>query len=80
MKIVLMKTNRMLLQKGIKVLLITLLLIFLGPGLIYEAFKNSEHPLYIPVLILGIIFSIGAIGLGFYGLKTVIDSLFGKKE
>jgi len=75
-----MKTNKVLLQKGIKFLSITLVLIFLGPGLIYEAFKNNEHPFYLPILILGALFSIGAILLGFYGLKTVIDALFGKKH
>ncbi|NAS30922.1 hypothetical protein GTQ40_08065 [Flavobacteriaceae bacterium R38] len=75
-----MKTDKLLLQKGIKFLSITLVLMFLGPGLIYEAFKNSDHQLYMLVLVIGAIFSIGAIGLGFYSLKLIIDSLFGKKR
>jgi uncharacterized membrane protein HdeD (DUF308 family) len=52
---------------------------FLAPGLIYQAFKNQENPLFWPVLILGLILAIGAIALGFYGIKVLVDAFFGKK-
>lgn len=49
---------------------------FLAPFSIYQAFKNSEHPLYVPVLIFGIISGIFAIALGFLGVKTLTDAFF----
>ncbi len=45
--------------KSIKFFGLTVLLMFSGPGAIYEAFKNENHPLYLPVLILGFILSLG---------------------
>ncbi len=75
-----MHTNKDLLLKGIKFLGYTVALMFAAPFAIYQAFKNQEHPLYIPVLITGLILAIGAIGLGFYGIKTIMDSLFQKKK
>ena len=74
------KTDKNILIKGLKYLGITILLMFLAPGLVYEAFKNQENPLFWPVLILGLIFAIGAISLGFYGIKTVMEAFFGKKR
>ncbi|MBT8183739.1 MAG: hypothetical protein KJN76_02775 [Eudoraea sp.] len=58
----------------------TVLLMFLAPGLIYQAFKNHENPLFWPVLILGLILAVGAIALGFYGIKVLMDAFFGKKS
>lgn len=75
-----MHTNKDLLLKGIKFLGYTVALMFAAPFAIYQAFKNQEHPLYLPVLITGLILAIGAIGLGFYGIKTIMDSLFQKKK
>ncbi|WP_086477919.1 MULTISPECIES: DUF6095 family protein [Arenibacter] len=77
-----MRTNKDILVKGIKYLAYTVLLMFTAPVVIYQAFKNEGHPLYWPVLIVGLILAIGAISLGFYGIKTIMDALFnkGKKE
>ena len=69
-----------MLIKGLKHLAITILLMFLAPGLLYQAFKNQDNPLFWPVLIAGIILAIGAISLGFYGIKIVMDAFFGKKS
>ncbi len=75
-----MRTNKELLLKGLKYLAYTVALMFTAPVVLYQAFKNQEHPFYIAVLILGIILAVAAIGMGFYSIKTVVDSLFGKKN
>ena len=75
-----MPTDKDILAKGIKLLGYTVLLMFTAPFALYQAFKNQEHPLYIPVLILGIILAISAILMAFYGIKTIMDSLFGSKK
>ncbi|MDO6517100.1 DUF6095 family protein [Zobellia galactanivorans] len=73
------RTDKELLVKGIKHIAYTIALMFLAPGVIYQAFKNQGHPLYWPVLILGFIFAIAAIAMAFYSLKLIMESLFGKK-
>mgnify|MGYP003636472767 CR=1 FL=1 len=75
-----MQTDKDLLLKGIKYLGFTVLFMFSAPFVLYEAFKNQENPLFIPVLVLGIILAILAIFLAFYGIKTIMDSLFDSKK
>ncbi|MFI2743423.1 DUF6095 family protein [Zhouia sp. PK063] len=70
-------TDRKLLAKSLKMFAYTMLLMFTGPGIIYEAFKNQHHPFYLPVLILGFVVSIAAIVMGFLSLRTIMKSLFG---
>lgn len=73
------KTNRDILYLGVQYLGITVLLMFVAPISLYEAFKNSTHPLYIPVLIFGILCAIAAIAMAFLSVKTIVDAFF-KKE
>ena len=73
-----MRTNKALLLKGLKYIAYTIALMFTAPLVIYQAFKNQEHPFYWPVLIIGLIFAIGAISLGFYSMKLIMDALFNK--
>lgn len=73
------KTDKKLASKGIKFLLISLSLMLICPIIIHSAFKNQEHNLYLPILSIGIILAILAIATAFYGIKTLIDSIFGKK-
>lgn len=75
-----MKTDKALLLKGVKFIGYTIGLMFLAPFVIYQAFKNQEHLLYWPVLIVGLVLGITAIALGFYSIKVILDSLFGKKK
>ncbi len=75
-----MGTDKVLLVKGMKFLGLTAFIMFLAPVVIYQAFKNQEHPFYIPVLIIGLILAIAAIVLGFYSIKLVVDSIFGRKK
>jgi len=71
------RTNRELFFKSLKYFAYTVLLMFAAPVVIYQAFKNQGHPFYYPVLFLGIILTIAAIGMGFYSLKIIIKSFFG---
>ena len=73
-----MRTNKALLLKGLKYIAYTIALMFTAPLVIYQAFKNQEHPFYWPVLIIGLILAIGAISLGFYSMKLIMDALFNK--
>ncbi|WP_369798349.1 DUF6095 family protein [Cellulophaga sp. E6(2014)] len=75
-----MHTNKDILVKGIKFLGYTVVLMFSSPILIYQAFKNQQHDLYIPVLVVGFIVGLGALFMAFWAIKTIMDSLFGKKK
>ncbi|PZW40638.1 MULTISPECIES: DUF6095 family protein [Mesonia] len=70
------RTNKEVLFKGLRYLAGAMPLIFLGPSILYSAFNNREHPLYIAVLILGIIACGGAIFLIFKGINTLMKALF----
>ena len=71
-----MGTNKSVLAKGVKYLAGSLPLLFLGPVVITSAFKNENHPLYVYVLVLGIIIALAAMFLVFKGITTVLKSLF----
>ena len=75
-----MSTDKQLLLRGLRFIFYTIFLMFLAPVVLFQAFKNQDHPFYIPVLIIGLILAIAAIGMGFYSIKTFIDALFGKKS
>ncbi|TMU56849.1 DUF6095 family protein [Flagellimonas algicola] len=74
-----MHTDKKLLAKGLKFIGYTVAVMFLAPFTIYQAFKNEGHPAYLPVLIVGLILAVVAIGLGFYTIKIFMEALFGKK-
>jgi asparagine N-glycosylation enzyme membrane subunit Stt3 len=74
-----MRTDKKLLVKGIKFLFYTVALMFLAPIVIYQAFKNPDNILYWPVISVGLILAVAAIAMGFYSIKIILDSLFGKK-
>jgi len=71
-----MATDRKILASGIRYLSGALPLFFLGPVVIHSSFKNQAHPMFIPVLGLGIITCLIAIFLVFFGIKTIMKSLF----
>jgi len=74
-----MGTDKEKLLKGLQTLAMSLLFVLLGPGLIYQAFSNKQHALYIPVLIIGIICFIAAIYFGFKGISKVMKAVFGER-
>lgn len=73
------KTDKGLLGKGVQYIAISLIFMFISPVIIHSAFKNQDHPLYIPVLLLGIISAGFTIFMTFKGLKTIMNAIFGKK-
>lgn len=72
-------TNKELLVEGLKTMGLTLVFLIIGPVIIRLAIINQEKPLYIPLLIIGILLCGIAIYFGFKGINTIMDSLF-KKE
>jgi len=47
---------------------------------VHQAFQNKTHPLYLPVLLVGIVLLALAFYYGFTGIRTLIDALLGKKK
>ncbi len=74
------QTNKRVLKKGIQTLLITLLFMFVGPIVLYLAFSNTQKPLYILLLILGLLLCAAAVYFGFKGLQQITDSMFEKEN
>lgn len=72
------RTNREILAKGVKIMAGSLFCMFLGPTVIHSAFQNQDKPLYIPVLIIGVLIAGFAVFLGFKGIKTILDAMFQK--
>jgi hypothetical protein len=64
---------------GLKTMGMTLFLLFLGPFILHAGFSNPEKPLYIPLVIAGVLICGAAIYFGFKGIRTIMDSLFGRK-
>ncbi|MCH4824159.1 DUF6095 family protein [Gramella lutea] len=71
-------TNKEVLFKGLKFLAGALPLALIGPSILYNAFNNQGHPWYIPVLIIGILATIGSIFLMFKGIMTIMQAVFDK--
>ncbi|MCC1484765.1 hypothetical protein J1C55_09210 [Winogradskyella sp. E313] len=59
---------------------ICLLLMFAGPTLFYISLSNKEKPLFIPLLIISILICSAAVYFGFKGIRTIMDSMFGKRK
>jgi hypothetical protein len=74
-----LRTDKDLLVKGLKYIAYTVALMLSAPVVLYQAFKNEANPLFWPVVIVGGILAILAIGMGFYSIKVIMESLFGKK-
>jgi hypothetical protein len=70
------RTNKELLVKGFQNLGISLVFMFLGPTIIYLALSNKEKPLYVPLLILGILGCSAAVYFAFKGINKILDSMF----
>ena len=77
---VIVKTNKDLLIKGVKRFAYTFVLMFTAPIVLWQAFRNQEHSFYIPVLIIGIFLAIAAIAMGFYSVHLIMKALFNSQE
>jgi len=71
-----LRTNKELIIKGLKYLAYTLVLMFTAPFVLSQAFKNTEHSFYLPVLVVGFILAIAAIAMGFYSIKVLMEGIF----
>jgi preprotein translocase subunit SecG len=72
--------NKPLLQNGLKKMSLFLICCFIGPVIVHQAFKNQNHPLYFPVLILGFLFLIIALYYGFSGIKSLVNAILGEQK
>ena len=72
--------HKPLLQSGLKKMSLFLVCCFLGPVIVHQAFKNQNHPLYFPVLILGFLFLIIALYYGFSGIKSLVNAILGEQK
>ena len=72
--------NKALLQKGLQRMSVFILCCFIGPFVVHQAFQNEGHPLYYPVLILGLILLALAFFYGFLGIKTLVAGLLGERK
>tara|TARA_B100000780_G_scaffold71717_2_gene47991 strand:+ start:6075 stop:6311 length:237 start_codon:yes stop_codon:yes gene_type:complete len=67
--------NKILFMKGLKKLIFAIILAFLGPFTIQQAFQNKEHQFYLYVLLLGLVIASVSITLGFLGISNLVSSL-----
>ncbi|WP_317170251.1 DUF6095 family protein [Winogradskyella eckloniae] len=74
------KTDKDILTKGLKQLVICLIFMFLGPTMLHIAFSNNDKPLYLVILILSIILCLLAIVFLAIGINTIMNSMFHKKK
>ena len=68
--------KKALLEKGIKYMLYSLPLMFIGPSVIYNAFINKENVWHYLVLAIGITLCLLAVFFMFKGIKALTDALF----
>ncbi|PKG50481.1 MULTISPECIES: DUF6095 family protein [Olleya] len=69
-------TDKDILVKGVKQMGIAMLLMFVGPTLLYLVLSNKERDFYIPLLIIAILICVLAVFMAFKGINTILDSLF----
>ena len=73
------RTDKELLTKGLQRLGICLLLMFIGPSFLYFVMSNEGRAFYVPLLIIDILICIAAILFLFLGIRTIMNSMFGKR-
>jgi hypothetical protein len=74
------RTDKDILSKGLKLMLICLFMMFSGPTLMYVALSNDDKPLYILLIIVALLLCIGAVFFLFKGINTIMSSMFGKRN
>ncbi len=65
---------------GFRKLAITLVLMFTGPVILYQAFSNIGHQWYYIVLTIGLILCILSLITLFSGIKSIINHIFDKES
>ena len=69
------RTNRELLMKGLKNLVLTLFLFVTTPLILHLAFLSEDKPLFIPLIGLGLIMFVVSILLFIKTLQTILKAL-----
>ena len=72
--------DKKLLKKGIRFITISISCCFIGPIMLYQSFKNQEHPLYFFVLSIGLLFLFLAIYNGFKGIMAIVSAFIGERK
>lgn len=72
------RTDKQLLYKGLKIIALTGLMMFLGPTLLYIGIANKSSELSVVTIIVGGVICLAAIVMAFYGLNTIMRSMFKK--
>ena len=70
--------NTTLFKKSLRKIFYFMILCFVSPIVIMQAFKNQENILFFPVLLLGVFLSSIAVAMGFIGINQLVKSLIGK--
>ena len=73
-----MKSN--LFKKGLKNIFLSLCLMFVGPTLLFQSFKNQNHPWFEGVLIISLILCVLSIFIGLKGLRNIMATIFKKED
>ena len=68
------------LKRGIKRLIVCAFLCLAGPVVLSQAFKNEDHPYFLPVLFIGLFTMISAISYGAWGILTITKALLQEKN
>jgi len=72
--------NKKKLKKGVIRLLISVFLCFIGPVTLSQAFKNEDHPFFLPVFFVGLFVLLSAIAYGAWGILTITKVLLKEKN
>tara|TARA_X000000368_G_C22965746_1_gene683078 strand:+ start:586 stop:813 length:228 start_codon:yes stop_codon:yes gene_type:complete len=72
--------NTILFKKSLRKILYFIILCFVSPVIIMQAFKNKENILFFPVLLFGIFLSSIALLIGFMGINQLVKSMIGKTK
>ena len=70
--------NTTLFKKSLRKIFYFIILCFVSPIVIMQAFKNQENILFFPVLLLGVFLSSIAVAMGLIGINQLVKSLIGK--
>ena len=65
-------------KKGLKNILIAFFFMFLGPTMLFQSFKNQNHPWFEIILSTSLVICVIALLYGVKGLKKIVDSIFKK--
>lgn len=72
--------DKPLLIKGLKRVFLAILFGFIAPVIVMQAFKNENHPFFIPVFIVGLLGMLGSLFYGFKGINNMVTALLGKPK